>query len=169
MSQWTLETAPKHAPTATATTRGWENASGEVLVAIGNLLAKQTDSAAVPTFGTAAFSAAATYSLATFDVITITLTANEPVIVTGSPTIALTLFGGAVRAATYNSATSTDTSLKFDYTLTALDPTGAVVSTGTATASGSIYDKLPGGGRKLIPQGSRTFIAANVAGKSVVA
>jgi hypothetical protein len=108
----------------------------EVIVAINNLQNKilaNSDAIAVPTF-----TAAATYSAlahaVTGDVLTVTLTASEPVTVSGTPFINVTI-GANTRRFSYTSVGSTSTSLKFTYTVVAGDVAigGGVVSAASAT------------------------------------
>jgi len=92
----------------------------EVVVAIPNLLAMYNDAIVVPTF-TAAVSYSGTLNMVTGGIMTVTLTASEPVIIQGvSPTIGLTI-AGVARVLTYVPASSTSTSLVFTYTAVAGD------------------------------------------------
>lgn len=132
MSQWSLVKKPNwvgdgkdvySAGNILATEKGWVyTPSGEVLVAIRALTTKNgdvADAAVVPTF-TAAVSYSGTLNTVTGDIVTVTLTASEPVAVSGTPTIDLVI-GANTRQLTYDSINSTDTSLVFTYEVVAGD------------------------------------------------
>lgn len=113
----------------------------EVMVALGQLEAVRADIAVVPTY-----TAAATYSgtshVVTGDIITITLTASEPVEMANAPKVALN-FNLTQRLATAD-ASSTATSLVFKYTVVAGDiATAGQMSVGTSTVGGWVSDVLP--------------------------
>ena len=95
MSQsWNLTTPPVWAPTAVAGPAGWTNPdTGEVLIAMRNLVSKGTDAADFPTFVAALTSAAV---LVTGDKLVITVTASEPVKATGALAIEV-MIGAEVR------------------------------------------------------------------------
>ena len=70
MSNWSIKNPPVYRPDAVASALGWTDpVTGEVLVAIGNLLTKQGPLASWPTF-TLAVPANGTYHKATPDTLT---------------------------------------------------------------------------------------------------
>lgn len=117
----------------------------EILVAIGGLVTLYADALITPTF-TSAISYSGTSTVVTGNVITVTITASEPVQVTGTPTIALTV-GSATDFMTYNVTTSTSTSLVFNYTVLAGDhaTAGNFVVGSSIVGTVSIGDILPNG------------------------
>ena len=75
----------------------------------------------VPTVTDLALNGGGTDNLyASGDVVTVTATFSESVLVTGTPRIALNI-GGVTKYATYDAATSTDTQLNFNYTVVSGD------------------------------------------------
>jgi len=129
----------------------------EVVVAISSLDTVYTDAFVAPTY-TAAVTYSGTAAMVTGDIITVTLTANEPVEVQGAPRIALTV-GAATRQMALHS-TSTSTSLVFKYTIVALDSAiagGVVVA--AATNGGYVSDVLPQNKKQLA---TVTFTAPDV-------
>jgi hypothetical protein len=139
-----------------ATERGWElTATGEVLVAQRNLLAKQADAQGAPTF-TAAVTYSATSTMITGDVMTITLTASEAVRVDAGSYINVTM-GAFTRKAIVNRTTSTATSLKFDYVVVAEDDAAATEVVVATTVVGKVSDVV---GDNLV-NATVTFVAPN--------
>lgn len=65
MSQYNYSDTPGWQGSVTATTRGWEDSNGEVLVAIGDLSTKITDIGVVPTFAAIIYGGHATITVAT--------------------------------------------------------------------------------------------------------
>lgn len=132
-----------------ATVQGKVYKAVEVVVAIGDLGIVSADALTVPTY-TAAISYSALAAMVTGDVFTVTLTASEPVEVQGAPKISVTI-NGTVRQATYDQATSTDTSLKFKYTLVAGDvATAGQIVVAAETTGGQIADVLPSNKRQPV-------------------
>lgn len=145
----------------TNTTPGEVYKSFEVVGACRQLLTKSgslVDISVIPTF-TAAVTYSGTLNTVTGDIITVTLTASEPVAVSGTPTIALTI-AGVARTLTYDALTSTSTSLVFKYTVQAGDTApnwsanhaysignkylhaGTWYNVTTGYTSGAVYDNL---------------------------
>lgn len=114
----------------------------EVLVAIGQLDQLFADASILATF-TAAISYSGTLNTVTGGIITVTVTSSEPVIITGTPTITLSI-NGVVRTMIYNAATSTTTSLIFAYVVVAADKAiaGQVVVGSSITGQLGIGDIL---------------------------
>lgn len=112
----------------------------EVLVALSELLSKELDVLTVPTF-TLAVPADGHY--VTGQVLSFTVTASEAVLVENTPFINVTI-GSTIRKATYDAASSTDTSLVFKYTVVAgdVDADGIVVATAISLNGGKVKDKI---------------------------
>lgn len=122
----------------------------EVIHAIKGLSTRITDKLTAPTF-TLSLPAAATYGPTQVNkVLTFTLAASEAVNVTGLPYILVTFFGGSeTHQAVYNPATSTSTSLKFDYTVVTGDTNGQIAAVANSLVfptGSSVADKLTTGG-----------------------
>lgn len=140
--------------------------SEEVLVAIGQLVTKDIDGTAVPTF-TLAVPADADYD--TGAVLTFTVTASEAVQVLGLPTIAVTI-GSNVRLAVFDPVNSTGTSLLFKYTVVAGDTDAngiAVANVITLGTTDEIADVIIGGGDVDIAPTSLTFTVPTTTGITI--
>lgn len=161
MSNWSIKSPPTYFPTATATNLGWTDpVTGEVLVALAGLTAKRTDALIVPTF-TLAVPADGTYNAGM--TLTFTVTASEPVIVTGAPTLGVTI-GSTLRDAAYDPVTSTSTALVFKYTIQAgeVDANGIAVNSGltlgvTGKGKSKIIDVIADSTGSAVPDASVTF------------
>lgn len=132
----------------------------EVLVSIGQLNELYIDASIVPTFS-AAISYSGTSNTVTGDIITVTVTASEPVIITGNPYITLTINGINKRFA-YDGTNSTTTSLIFTYTVLAANSAivGQFVVGSSITGQVGIGDILTPNGTvsgALNPIASTTF------------
>jgi len=94
----------------------------------------------------------------TGNVLTITVTASEPVVVDGVPTLVLAI-NGTNRNALYVAADSTSTSLVFKYTVVAGDvATAGQFTIGTSmAAAGSISDILVNGGSNPLTSGQKVI------------
>lgn len=168
MSNWSIKTPPTFFPTATATNQGWINpATGELLVALSGLTAKNTDALSVPTF-TLAVPANGTYNAA--GVLTFTVTASEPVIVTGAPTLGVTI-GSTLRDAVYDPDTSTATALVFKYTIQTgeVDANGIAVNNVltlgvTGKGKSKIVDVVADSTGAAVPDASVTFTVPSTVG-----
>lgn len=151
MSSWSYTTPPTWFPTAVVSPGGWKNPdTNELLVAIGNLEAKRTDITTPPTVVGVTVN---NQVLTTGGTLVVVVQFSEPVAVLGTPTINLLVSGGGTRKLTFDSAMSTATMLAFDYTVLAGDVAAAgTVTVGTSinTATGDVYDVLPGGGLSKI-------------------
>lgn len=145
------------------TPKGWVyQPTGEVLVALGNLQAINTDALVVPTF-TAAVAYSGTSSMVTGDVITVTITASEDISVSGTPHIALTI-GVNTRQLTLDS--TTHNTAVFKYTIVAGDAaTAGNVSVAGTVTGGYVSDVLPEGKEK--PVASVTFSAPDTSTTTV--
>lgn len=105
------------------------------------------DAAVVPVFSVKRIVRAGTYSIAKAAVIRLVLSTTEAVTVTGTPQVALTLFGDVAKQMSYVASKSTPTELVFEYVLQAGDAQGQIVSMGTTWTDngGSIKDKKSDG------------------------
>lgn len=105
------------------------------------------DASTVPSFSVKRIVKAGTYSIAKAAVLRLVLTASEAVTVTGTPQVALTLFGNSAVAMSYVASKSTPTELVFEYTLQTGDAQGQIVSIGNTWTNngGSIKDKKADG------------------------
>lgn len=110
----------------------------EVLVAMRTLSSKMVDAATAPTF-TAAISYSALSAMVTDDVLTITISASEAVKVADNAYIEVTI-GENTRNAVVDAATSTSTSLKFKYTITASDVAAIGEVVVDTTIMGDVWD-----------------------------
>jgi len=173
MSQWSYTKKPNwvgdgkdayNGANVVPTLKGWEyQPTGEVLVAISSLNVKNSDVITVPTF-TALATYSGTSTMVTGDVLTVTLTASEPVKVDGTPAISLVV-GGNNRELVFNPTLSTSTSLVFEYTIVAGDSAIAgQVTIGASTAGGSVYDIIQGG---ALIAASVTFVAPDTSTSTV--
>lgn len=146
MSTWTRTTPPTWFPTAVVGAMGWEHpTTGELLVAISNFTAKNTDVLSLVTVVGATVNNEA---LTTGDSLIVVVQFSEAVAVLGTPSIALTVGAGS-RTLTFDAAASTPTHVAFSYEVTAADVAAAgtiTVGTSVNLTSGGIYDVLPGGG-----------------------
>ena len=146
MSTWTRTTPPTWFPTAVVGAMGWEHpTTGELLVAISNFAAKNTDVLSLVTVVGATVNNEA---LTTGDSLIVVVQFSEAVAVLGTPSIALTVGAGS-RTLTFDAAASTATHVAFSYEVTAADVAAAgtiTVGTSVNLASGRICDVLPGGG-----------------------
>ena len=146
MSTWTRTTPPTWFPTAVVGAMGWEHpTTGELLVAISNFTAKNTDVLSLVTVVGATVNNEA---LTTGDSLIVVVQFSEAVAVLGTPSIALTVGAGS-RTLTFDAAASTATHVAFSYEVTAADVAAAgtiTVGTSVNLASGRICDVLPGGG-----------------------
>ena len=146
MSTWTRTTPPTWFPTAVVGAMGWEHpTTGELLVAISNFTAKNTDVLSLVTVVGATVNNEA---LTTGDSLIVVVQFSEAVAVLGTPSIALTVGAGS-RTLTFDAAASTPTHAAFSYDVTAADVAAAgtiTVGTSVNLASGRICDVLPGGG-----------------------
>ena len=146
MSTWTRTTPPTWFPTAVVGAMGWEHpTTGELLVAISNFTAKNTDVLSLVTVVGATVNNEA---LTTGDSLIVVVRFSEAVAVLGTPSIALTVGAGS-RTLTFDAAASTATHVAFSYEVTAADVAAAgtiTVGTSVNLASGRICDVLPGGG-----------------------
>lgn len=146
MSTWTRTTPPTWFPTAVVGAMGWEHpTTGELLVAISNFTAKNTDVLSLVTVVGATVNNEA---LTTGDSLIVVVQFSEAVAVLGTPSIALTVGAGS-RTLTFDAAASTPTHVAFSYEVTAADVAAAgtiTVGTSVNLASGRICDVLPGGG-----------------------
>ena len=135
----------------------------EVVVAIGELLAKKTDVGVVPTFSLALPS---NKNYLTGEVLSFTVTPSEAVVVEGTPTIALTI-GSTARSAVYDAAASTGTSMVFKYTVVAADlDTDGITVANTITLGTSldnVKDVIIGSGVTIAPA-SLTYTVGSTAG-----
>ena len=93
--------------------------SAEVLVAIGQLDQLFGDAAVLPTFS-ATILYSNTLNTVTNDFITVAVTSSEPIIVTGTPTITLSI-NGVVHNMVFRAVGSSQTVLYFDYGVIATD------------------------------------------------
>lgn len=172
MSGWTYSKAPSYHQTAVATKKGWSDpVTGEVLVAIGNLDQKKIIAGVVPTY-TLTVPASKTY--ATGDLIAFVVTPAEAVNVGGTPVIALTI-GSKSTNLVYNPASSTPTSLSFEYTVVSGDaaPSGVVVDnkitlTTVGKGKSAITDRITGGGGEPIDPTTLTFTVPSTANVKVL-
>lgn len=146
MSTWTRTTPPTWFPTAVVGAMGWEHpTTGELLVAISNFTAKNTDVLSLVTVVGATVNNEA---LTTGDSLIVVVQFSEAVAVLGTPSIALSVGAGS-RTLTFDAAASTATHVAFSYEVTAADVAAAgtiTVGTSVNLASGRICDVLPGGG-----------------------
>ena len=146
MSTWTRTTPPTWFPTAVVGEMGWEHpTTGELLVAISNFTAKNTDVLSLVTVVGATVNNEA---LTTGDSLIVVVQFSEAVAVLGTPSIALTVGAGS-RTLAFDAAASTPTHAAFSYEVTAADVAAAgtiTVGTSVNLASGRICDVLPGGG-----------------------
>lgn len=160
--------------TPVATKAGWAvhpaasgTRYGEVVVAIKNLLVKQT-SIVFPTFTAAQ---TPTVHLVTGGVLNITVASSVAVKVSGVPTIALTI-GTGTGVASYNAASSTPTSLVFTYTVLAGDYAATqitIANTIVEKAGYSITVAVPAQPilSEKVPVASLTFVAITASGVTV--
>lgn len=122
---------------------------------------------AQPTCNVGSLQGGVTY--VTGDILTVTVTATEAVVVDGRPTIAVTI-NAANRVATYDGSASTGTSLVFKYTIVAGDvATAGQVTLGTSmhTATSNIGDALPNGGSRPLTSGQKVFPAVTTTAVTV--
>lgn len=105
------------------------------------------DAAVAPEFTVKRIVKAGTYSIAKAAVIRLVLGASEAVTVTGTPQVALTLFGDEAKQLSYVASKSTPTELVFEYALQTGDAQGQIVSIGETWTDngGSIKDKKTDG------------------------
>ena len=146
MSAWTRTTPPTWFPTAVVGAMGWEHpTTGELLVAISNFTAKNTDVLSLVTIVDAT---ANNEALATGDSLIVVVEFSEAVAVLGTPSIELTV-GAETRTLSFDAVASTATHVAFSYEVTEDDVAAAgTITVGTAIdlTEGGIYDVLPGGG-----------------------
>lgn len=105
----------------------------------------------------------------TGDILTVTVTASEAVVVDGKPTIALTI-NATNRVATYDGSASTGTSLVFKYTVVAGDVATAgqfTLGTSMHNTTSSIGDALPNGGSRPLTSGQKVFPAVTTTSVTV--
>lgn len=116
--------------------------NAEVLVAIGQLDQLFGDSAVLPTFS-ATILYSNTLNTVTNDFITVAVTSSEPIIVTGTPTITLSI-NGVVHNMVFRAVGSSQTVLYFDYGVIATDHAiaGQVVVGSSITGQLGIGDIL---------------------------
>lgn len=150
MSQYNYTKKPNwyDAGDVSASAKGWiHTPTGEVLVAIGNLDTKNTDAAAAPTW---TLTLMANGNYVTDDPMVLELVPSENVFVYGTPFIPVTI-GATVRNFEYDPATSTPSSLKFNYTVVAgdVDADGITVADTLDVTNGAVYD-LVGDSQSLI-------------------
>ena len=145
MSAWTRTTPPTWFSTAVVGKMGWENpTTGELLVAISNLQAKNADEVDPVTIVAVT---ANNEPLVTGDSLIVVVQFSEAVAVVGSPEIALTV-GAESRVLQFDSANSTATHVAFSYTVVEDDvATAGTISVDTSIdlTNGGVYDILPGG------------------------
>lgn len=146
MPQFDITTKPNHYPAGqiTATAQGWVytnplTGQSEVIACIRGLNTKNTDAVVAPAW-TLTLMANGTYTVG--QTMVLTLVPNEAVTVSGKPYIDVTI-GAIVRRFIYDGTTSTDTSLKFNYTLVAgdADADGITVSNTLTKGTGKIFDQ----------------------------
>jgi hypothetical protein len=175
MPSFTYKTSPKYrnvvgalGATIGTSTGGYTVAtqsvpSGEVLVAIKNLSVK--NAVAYPTF-TAVQTATTHY--VTGQVLTVTVTPSKAVAVSGLPTIALAIPTGT-KQAVFNRATSTSTSLNFDYTFVVGDVAASAIPIAGAIVSQAGYSITmavdASGSSEIVP--TTTFTALVSSGVTV--
>lgn len=133
---------------------------GEVLIALRGLAAKatgaNTDFGAVVTF-TLGVPANKTYTVG--EVLTFTVTASEGVVVTGTPTIDVTI-GSTARKAAFDGSKSTKTSLVFEYKIVTGDADAdgiAVASTMAVTGKASVGEEIDGSKPRILTAGQLVF------------
>jgi hypothetical protein len=134
----------------------------ELLWFLKNLNTKRADAVVLPTFS-AAVGYSGTAAMVTGDVLTITVTASEPVHVKASSFIAVDIDTDTV-SAMYDGATSTSTSLKFKYTIEASDLATAGQVIVDTTITGVVADILGGGS---LQPAAVTFVAPNTSTATV--
>lgn len=121
----------------------------EVVAAISSLDTVYADAIVAPGF-TAAVTYSGTSAMITGDILTVTVSSTEEVVVGGSPKIAVTI-GANTRQAAFDQASSTTTSLVFKYTIVAGDVALAGnVSVAATTNGGQIADVLPANKRQPV-------------------
>ena len=98
------------------------------------------------------------YESVTNKILTFSLTFNEAVEVTGTPSIPLTI-GGQVRQATYDSSTSTGSVLNFTYTVVASDLASGTFNVGNIVLNGGTIQDEFGNDADLT-----TFVAPTITG-----
>lgn len=151
MSAWTYTTPPDWFPTAIAVEMGWKNpTTGELLVAISNFTAKNTDVSTAPTIVGVTLNDG---PLVTDETLLVVVEFSEAVVAFGTPRIEIQ-FNGETRWAQFDAGASTPTHVAFSYLVTAEDVAAAgEVTLGTIIdkTNGSIADVLPGGGVQAIP------------------
>lgn len=146
MSAWTRTTPPTWFPTAVVGTMGWEHpTTGELLVAISNLAAKNGDEVVTPSIVGVTVN---NEPLETGGSLVVVVEFDEAVAVVGVPTIELTI-GLEAKNLFFDSANSTATHVAFSYEVTELDAaTAGEVVVGTEIVVdefNAVYDVLPGG------------------------
>lgn len=127
-----------------ANAKGWVHTpTGEVLVAMRGLDAKNTDALAAPTW---TLTLPANGNYVTEDTMILELVSNEAVHVVGAPYIVVTI-GATARNFVYEPVSSTSTSLKFTYDVVAddVDADGIVVAGTLTKGTAKIYDIVGGG------------------------
>lgn len=131
----------------------------EVVAAISSLDVVNADAIVVPTFTAAVSYPDGTSSVTIGQRIRVTLTAAEPVEVSNTPKIQLTVGAGLIRQLSYVNAASTSTSLVFEYTTATGDASSAgQVIVAAATNAGYVADVLPKSKRQIA---TVTFTAPN--------
>lgn len=162
MSAWTRTTPPAWFSTAVVGKMGWENpTTGELLVAISNLQAKNADETDPVTIVAVT---ANNEPLVTGDSLIVVVQFSEAVAVIGSPEIALTV-GAESRVLQFDSANSTATHVAFSYTVVEDDVAAAgtiSVDTSIDLTNGGVYDILPGGALSPV-EAPITFVAPTTA------
>jgi hypothetical protein len=164
--------------------------AAEVLVAIGQLDQLSADAAVIPTFS-AAITYSGTLNAVTANIITVTVTSTEPIIITGTPTITLAI-GSVIRNLVYDSVNSTTTVLVFKYVVVAGDSAttwtasrpyalnsvflqaGTWYTVNTAYTSGTVFNNLRVASLVLLTPGSgypisSTQVVTLTGGTAVVA
>ena len=158
MSAWTRTDPPTWFPTAVVGAMGWEHpTTGELLVAISNFTAKNTD---VLSLVTVVGATANNEALTTGESLIVVVQFSEAVAVLGTPSIALTVGAGS-RTLAFDAAASTATHVAFSYEVTEEDVAAAgtiTIGTSVDLTSGGIYDVLPGGGVSPVA-GPISFVA----------
>lgn len=122
---------------------------------------------AAPTTTVALLQGGRTYI--TGDVLRVTVTATEAVVVDGKPTIAVTI-NAASRVATYDGSLSNGTVLVFTYTIVAGDVATAgqfTLGTSMVATGTSIGDELARGGSKALSSGQKVFPAVTTTAVTV--